>query len=895
MMFTKMVLLSIKRRKKEIGFVSAVTFIAVLFLAGVTLFQNVMNRYVIENNYKNYGEWIFASLDKELSHPYFAATGCCTTGTEVVNEKGESIGESIGYLGDGFLDLANLTFYEGRLPEKDDEIVMNLTTLAKMGYSLDLGQTIHIKTQKVTEIMEGEEVRYETETFEKDFTLVGTVRDFSASWRYVDGHPLPSCVVTADAVSKMGGSLYTTHFYQLDRVYEDVDKEELKNGFLEPGVVVFNEYVYNKVVWGSQEMFADMQKLIRLIAVLMLSYLMMSYVSKRRSWYYKLRCTGAGKSQIWAMIFIEGLYGTLPWAILGFIVPYAGGAIACSYVSKTLGIPSIFVADGAQIMEQVLAVAGIIGLVLFIACLGTSDKRLSNNASEVTAIQLWRMKFAARGRKNRAKHFLKRQNMRNPLQRLAMAICAFVVSSVLICCTWVVMEEYEFYELVCGNRSDFEAYKSDVLEQGKTYQVIETDIFGKQKVVDMEFSSGHTFNKYDDGMNARLEAELNAIEGIVRREEDVQDSLSQLDWETKRESDTYLYAYKNELKVPFITDEERWRKVEDDMHFSVHMDTYEDLKRQYPLIFERADIDEDAFISGNQIIVICPEVEYSYVNENEEFIRGLMIKDTTLEDGMQVRWQNEYMGIDIPVTICKADIAREELADMNFLVGKYMIFASTGLAERVVAEFGTEVEYNHLNFDFEPNTSFGSTTKRLAAALVEHGFQYDIEWEVKEMARDEFLNSLCVYGTMFCMIFITYLVLQMNVQQMKHHNRSAQYLQMKRLGMSNVFFIWLNIKQALKECVWILPGVVTGYALGIIAANPDIFEPFESGHNMVESSITGEYTEDIYLILAEYMIDGFTAENLKIICGITLALILLIIIITTATAAKAIGKEEKVS
>ena len=75
MMFAKMVLLSIKRRKKEIGFVSIVTFIAVLFLAGVSLFQNVMNRYVIENNYKNYGERIFSSLDKELSHPYFASTG----------------------------------------------------------------------------------------------------------------------------------------------------------------------------------------------------------------------------------------------------------------------------------------------------------------------------------------------------------------------------------------------------------------------------------------------------------------------------------------------------------------------------------------------------------------------------------------------------------------------------------------------------------------------------------------------------------------------------------------------------------------------------------------------------------------------------------------------------
>lgn len=113
-----------------------------MFLAGVSLFQNVMNRYMIENNYKNYGEWIFASLNKELSHPYFASTGSCDTGGVVLNQKGEAIGENVGYIDEGFLGLANLTFYEGRLPEKDDEIIMNLTTLAKLGYSFDLGQNI---------------------------------------------------------------------------------------------------------------------------------------------------------------------------------------------------------------------------------------------------------------------------------------------------------------------------------------------------------------------------------------------------------------------------------------------------------------------------------------------------------------------------------------------------------------------------------------------------------------------------------------------------------------------------------------------------------------------------------------------------------------------------------
>lgn len=46
-------------------FVSAAVFIAVLFLSGISVFQNVMNRYVTEKNYLNYGEWIL-SVTEEL-------------------------------------------------------------------------------------------------------------------------------------------------------------------------------------------------------------------------------------------------------------------------------------------------------------------------------------------------------------------------------------------------------------------------------------------------------------------------------------------------------------------------------------------------------------------------------------------------------------------------------------------------------------------------------------------------------------------------------------------------------------------------------------------------------------------------------------------------------------
>ena len=136
---------------------------------------------------------------------------------------------------------------------------------------------------------------------------------------------------------------------------------------------------------------------------------------------------------------------------------------------------------------------------------------------------------------------------------------------------------------------------------------------------------------------------------------------------------------------------------------------------------------------------------------------------------------------------------------------------------------------------------------------------------------------------------------QMNMQQMKHHNRGKQYLQMKRLGMSNAFFIWLNVKQALKESVWLLPGIIVGFALGIVISDPYTFDPIEGGHAWLESSITGEYTDNIYLVLVEYMIERCAARNIAILGGSILAIILLIILITTYNATKAVAKEEKVA
>lgn len=256
-LFFKMVMRSVKRRRREMRFVSAAVFIAVLFLSGISVFQNVMNRYVTEKNYLNYGEWILSVTEElkseepapfeRLEHPYLLEKGISSTGGEVLDRDGVGTGKYVGAIDEAFAEMGNVSLYEGRLPENSDEIAMDLPALAAMGYSYDLGQTISIGVQ--------------TDEYgniaRKEFELVGTIRSFASNWNTDSSHPLPSCIVTEEGLEAVGGTFNRVWFYQLDRAYQDIDIDEFTAPFLKSGLrCTYNLYAYEQRLWGSPEMFA---------------------------------------------------------------------------------------------------------------------------------------------------------------------------------------------------------------------------------------------------------------------------------------------------------------------------------------------------------------------------------------------------------------------------------------------------------------------------------------------------------------------------------------------------------------------------------------------------------------------------------------------------------------
>src|SRR5699024_3414662 len=126
-------------------------FRSVLVLTSVSVFQNTMDQYVTVTNYENYGEWILSSVEdpgslevtfRDLEHPYFSKTGICRTGPGILDADGEDSNLSIGTLDEALMDIGNISMYEGRMPEKDSEIAMDLPSLAALGYSYEVGQTV---------------------------------------------------------------------------------------------------------------------------------------------------------------------------------------------------------------------------------------------------------------------------------------------------------------------------------------------------------------------------------------------------------------------------------------------------------------------------------------------------------------------------------------------------------------------------------------------------------------------------------------------------------------------------------------------------------------------------------------------------------------------------------
>lgn len=188
----QMIYTGMKRRRKEVRYVSLVTFIAVLFMTGVTLFQNIMNVYVFSTNLHNYGDWVISSVNQTCTHPYLQTESSITTATSMVDAEGKSLKLYAGKADENFQKLYDEIIYEGRMPIAEHEIAMDISTLAILGYSYEVGQMVEVSYLDAEGVIQ-----------RKSFELVETLKNFSAIWKSDRMFPLPNFIVNTDSGNRL--------------------------------------------------------------------------------------------------------------------------------------------------------------------------------------------------------------------------------------------------------------------------------------------------------------------------------------------------------------------------------------------------------------------------------------------------------------------------------------------------------------------------------------------------------------------------------------------------------------------------------------------------------------------------------------------------------------------
>lgn len=833
-LFFKMVMRSVRRRRKEMRFVSAAVFISVLFLSGISVFQNVMNRYVTEKNYLNYGEWILSVTEElkseepapfeRLEHPYLLEKGISSTGGEVLDRDGKGTGKYVGAIDEAFAEMGNVSLYEGRLPKNGDEIAMDLPALAAMGYSYDLGQTISIGVQSDEY---GNIAR-------KEFKLVGTIRSFASNWITDSSHPLPSCIVTEEGLEAVGGTFNRVWFYQLDREYQDIDIDEFTAPFLKSGLrCTYNLYAYEQRLWGSPEMFAAVKLILLVVAAAASGYLLISYENGRRKWYYQYRTIGAERSQIRRMILIEGIYGAFPWALAAQVIPHLLGASICACVAAGTELPYLYEFLPGEVFLQAGVVFGVLFLVILATWAGSSDRALVKNTKTVTERQLKRIR-RCRAKKKLLKSFFVRQRKLYPLRQAAAALFTVIVCTIMVLCAGQIKSAVSSYQWAERTLTDFEAEKKEIYEYPQvSFGAVE--INGVPQV--SEGTAGCDFYNMYEGLTEADIAQIEALIGVESLERELLDDRHILLWDGKEESPM--------LEQYISMDEEssgiEWEKGEHPCELFRFYDDYSTFLEKTGVEAEGENFDREKFDRGEQVIILI----------REGYFLGSEVPDPGITAGDQLTIESrDWAGETEAEAGAVMSVDNEQEVVFNAL---YNVIGSYQLAEKIAAADGQTLQTDRIRLDFNGDASYEGTEKQLASLFEAKEMSYFSNVETIRVNAENMVRGVSIYGIMMAVGISVYLVLQLNMRRNQGFYLRGEYRLFRKMGMEERTFHRMALSDGIKQAAWALAGIPCAYIMmfcqkyaeqlhyaGAAGESGEIYQQY--------SRISGEFTSNLAVL-----------------------------------------------
>lgn len=829
-----------RRRKKEVLRMKIMAGLMVLFLALTLLFQDNMNHYQMEMNYRNYGEWLIREpVSSDISHPYLEHCGEIWTGGGIyrgqegkaseqlqVDPSDNSLytGKTIGRLTPDIIQTGYIRLYEGKFPEKDNEIAMELSALQALGCDYDLGQEITLYTaenENITDlILKEEKMTLKRETF----VLVGTIRSYTGQWN--EGDALPNAIITENAFAKINMQKHGYRFLRLKKEYVDervasfaievMDSvretltKKVKGG-LEQNGYSFNTFAYYNAFWSNKTMYRNMIMILIVLGASVMSYLMSSYLSKRKKFYYRMREIGATAAQVFRMTVYECVYSVLYTAIAVLALSYGMSFVLVFAVAKAAAIPFFYVFRFETLCLIVVSVAAVLLLAMLCAYLLLRKKRLTDNRNRLSRLAERRIRRRAKKKRKRklaVQEMEKRYRMSHSFSVVFVRIIGIGVCVSVLACLMQINRNANAYKYARTDYVDF------TVQAKRVWISMDEDVPVKPykgedgKMVDSEYMG---WGCDEDSMRQRIPEsllqDLRELSGIRHISYATYDNFHWFDWEGKEESEYFQHRLWEEMGSA--------RRGENGEYIPIEIDTSTDKGREYVEKTEKqrlyqgryyhdcAEVWEDLsphlkktkasyedFCDGDEVILLERGLE-SDMEENK--VTGEIIhsdryidRDQTLNEGDMLTIHTE--GKDVTVRI-GAILFCEELGN-QYGYSAYGIIGSEALAKRIAAEEKFSFGYNHLKIDFNAFYNSEATDKIITRQCVQNNLSYDSEAEYIRASYTRLVQSAIVYGTLAAIITILYLFIVSCVLQEERQKKQKQWEAFHQLGVP-----WKRLRQ----------------------------------------------------------------------------------------------------
>lgn len=843
-----------KRRGKEVRRMKVMTGLMVLFLTLTLLFQDNMKQYQLQMNYRSYGEWLMREpvSSSYINHPYLEQCGEIWTGGGIYRAKeGETpdtmqieptdnslyTGKTLGRLTTDIAKTGHIRLYEGTLPQKDDEIAMELSTLQALGCDYDLGQEITFYTvedENVSTLIMSEK---KMELTKVTFTLVGTIRSYTAEWN--EGDALPNAIITQNAFARIRMQRNGYRFWKLKDEYVDenvasfaieladaIKKEivkdgKIKGGFEENGFSI-NQFAYYNAFWSNRTMYRNMTIILIVMGASVMSYLMSSYLSKRKKFYYRMREIGATVSQVFRMTVYECIYSVLLTGFIVLVLSYGMSVLLVFAVAKAAAIPFFYVFRFQTLAMVIVCVALVLSLAMLCAHLILRGKRLTDNRNRLSRLAEKRIRRRARRKRKcrlSIREMEKRYRMSHSVSVLFIRIIGIGVCVSVLACMMQINRNVNGYHYTCELYTDFHVNSQDILiSTGNEMIPIKPYENAEGKLIDKELMGiSQTTSSMRECIPESFLQDVRELTGVRHLSYAAYDTLHWFDWKGKGESEHYktcmcgqtdgLTQDGAEIQIDETTEKGREYLEKIDKQWFYEGRYYHDCAAVWEDLephLKKTKANYQDLCDGDEVILF----EQGLVNFTEENqytgevmnVEHYIEKDSTLQEGDTLTIHTE--GRDVTVKI-GAILLWEEF-DNKYGTAPYSIVGSEALAKKIAAEDNFTFGWNRVWIDFNAFWNSEATDKIITRQCVQNNLGYDSGAEYIRAAFTRLVQSALVYGTLAVIITVLYLFIVSCVLQEEGRKKHDKLKAFHQLGVPLKQFRRLGLRNGLMEVLYLL-------------------------------------------------------------------------------------------